>query len=50
MDGSAPGTRFVLLATDPMAKVDIPLHCRQHGHSCTLDTEGEAMRFTIVRG
>ncbi len=43
----APGATLTVLATDPMAKVDIPLYCRQHGHSCTLVTDGDALRFTI---
>lgn len=43
------GVRLTVLATDPMAKVDIPLYCRQHGHSCTLAAEGEVLRFTIVK-
>lgn len=41
------GTRFEVLATDPMAKVDIPLFCQRHGHACTLAAEGEVLRFTI---
>lgn len=45
-----PGAVLIVLATDPMAKVDIPLHCRQHGHAYALDTEGDAMRFTITHG
>lgn len=45
----AHGATLVLLATDPMAKIDIPLHCRQEGHSFTLATEGEVMTFTIVK-
>jgi len=44
------GATLVVLATDPMAKVDIPLYCRQHGHDCALTTEGEVLRFMIVRG
>lgn len=44
------GARLVVLATDPMAKVDIPLYCRQQGHACALSTEGEVLRFEIVRG
>ena len=36
--GLAVGTRLVVLASDPMAKVDIPLYCRQHGHDCTDPT------------
>ena len=44
------GAELVVLATDPMAKVDIPLFCRQHGHACTLAEEGGVLRFTIVAG
>jgi len=43
----APGATLTVLATDPMAKVDIPLYCRQHAHSCTLVTDGDVLRFTI---
>lgn len=45
----AAGAQLVVLATDPMAKVDIPLHCRQRGHACTLSQEGEVLAFTIVK-
>lgn len=46
----APGATLVVLATDPMARVDIPLYCRQHGHAQRLDAEADgAMRFTIVK-
>ncbi len=45
-----PGAELVVLATDPMAKVDIPLYCRQHGHEQTLTTEGDTMRFAIIKG
>jgi len=38
-----------VLATDPMAKIDIPLHCRQNGHACEVSQEGEVLRFTIVK-
>lgn len=46
--GLAPGTRLVVLASDPMAKVDIPLYCRQHGHACTAAEAGDTLRFVIV--
>ena len=46
--GLAPGTELKVLATDPMAKIDIPLYCRQNGHQCTLRTDGETLNFTIV--
>ncbi len=46
----APGTRLLVLATDPMARIDIPLHCRQQGHAWTMvETDGQ-LRFEIVRG
>lgn len=45
----AAGANLTVLATDPMAKVDIPLHCRQNGHDCTTTTEGEVLRFDIVK-
>lgn len=44
------GGNLIVLATDPLAKVDIPLLCRQQGHHCTLTEHGETMRFTIVKG
>lgn len=44
-----PGATLIVLATDPMARIDIALHCRQNHHICTLDTEGDALRFTIVK-
>lgn len=45
-----PGATLRVLATDPMAKIDIPLHCQQNAHSYTLSTEGAVMQFTIVKG
>ena len=45
----AAGASFVVLATDPMAKVDIPLFCRQHGHDCAVTTEGDVLRFEIAK-
>jgi len=32
-----------------MAKVDIPLFCRQNGHQCTITSEGDALRFEVVK-
>jgi tRNA 2-thiouridine synthesizing protein A len=45
-----PGARLTVLATDPMAKVDIPLFCTQHGHACEFRAEGDVLRFEIVKG
>jgi tRNA 2-thiouridine synthesizing protein A len=33
-----------------MAKVDIPLFCKQNGHDCIVTAEDGAMRFAIVKG
>lgn len=48
--GLPPGASLVVLATDPMAKVDIPLFCRQKGHDCTVTTDGDVLHFAIVKG
>ena len=45
-----PGRMLTVLATDPMARIDIPLYCRQHGHDCTHTVEGDVLRFDIVKG
>ena len=45
-----PGARLMVLATDPMAKIDIPLYCRQHGHDCAVSAEDDVLQFAIVRG
>lgn len=44
------GKRLVVLATDPVAKIDIPLFCRQNGHQCEMTVDGDVMRFLIIRG
>ncbi len=44
-----PGGTLTVLATDPVAKIDIPLLCRKGGHQCTLGTVGEALQFSIVK-
>lgn len=41
------GSRITVLATDPMAKLDIPLYCRQQGHACDVAVEGQVLRFSI---
>ena len=48
--GLSPGARLIVLATDPMAKVDIPLFCRQNGHDCVVSAEADMLRFAIVKG
>lgn len=45
-----PGARVLVLATDPMARIDIPLYCRQNGHECAQDiADGDAMGFAVTR-
>ena len=44
------GARVTVLATDPIAKIDIPLFCTQNGHGYEMSVEGDVMRFEIVRG
>jgi tRNA 2-thiouridine synthesizing protein A len=50
LEQMATGARLDVLATDPVAKIDIPLLCRQKGHACTVTGEGEVTRFAIVKG
>ena len=38
-----------VLATDPMAKIDIPLFCTQNGHGCNVSSDADVMRFQIVK-
>ncbi|UXU75366.1 MULTISPECIES: sulfurtransferase TusA family protein [unclassified Paracoccus (in: a-proteobacteria)] len=48
----APGSRVVLLATDPAAAIDVPHFCAQSGHRLLAShpqAEG-ATAFTVERG
>lgn len=49
-EGLASGTVLELRSDDPVAKLDIPLWCRQHGHDCTSTPDGSGLRFSIVIG
>lgn len=56
------GQHLILLATDPIAKLDIALYCQQHGHSCKMEQKNAPspdsashngqtlLHFTIVAG
>ena len=48
--GLAEGGRLVVLATDPMAQVDIPLYCHQNGHAVTAARDAGVSEFVIVKG
>ncbi|WDR07513.1 sulfurtransferase TusA family protein [Devosia rhodophyticola] len=45
----ASGQTLTILATDPMAKIDIPLFCRQNGHGLSIEQQPDAMRFVVVK-
>lgn len=47
----APGERLALVATDPLAAIDIPNFCREAGHRL-LDSDARdgLLHFTIERG
>lgn len=44
-----PGAKVIVLATDPIAKIDIPLFCTQNGHGCETSLDGDVLRFEIVK-
>lgn len=43
------GHHLTVLATDPMARIDIPLHCKQNGHECAVSVDGDVLSFAIVK-
>ncbi|WP_244606604.1 sulfurtransferase TusA family protein [Arsenicitalea aurantiaca] len=45
-----PGTLVEVRATDPMARIDLPVFCRQQGYAFELREEEAAMIFTITLG
>ncbi len=46
----AKGTRFVVLSTDPMAAIDVPHFCGEHGHRLIATVrDGDALRFEIEK-
>ena len=47
----APGAELVLLATDPMARIDIPHFCAQGGHTLVEQLEADGyLTFRLRRG
>ncbi|HVY51711.1 MAG TPA: sulfurtransferase TusA family protein [Devosia sp.] len=48
LDGLPQGTRLTVRATDPMARIDIPLYCTQHRLSCAARDENGVLIFEIV--
>jgi tRNA 2-thiouridine synthesizing protein A len=47
--GMRPGATLTVLATDPMAKIDIPLYCTQRGHACVSSEDSGVLRFEIAK-
>lgn len=51
MRGVAPGVRFTLLATDPMARIDVPYLMQQlKGRVVSVDQADGALRITVETG
>lgn len=48
LETTQAGMHLIVLATDPMAEIDIPLYCRQRGHMCILSKAGDVLRFEIT--
>lgn len=47
----SPGARVVLLATDPLASVDVRAFCLRAGHLFLAEEQaGDHLRFTLTRG
>lgn len=51
LEAAAPGAELVLLATDPMARIDVPHFAGQVGASVleTGDQDGGVIRFRILK-
>ena len=47
--GARAGDTIAVLATDPVARIDIPLYCRQQGHLLDMNDEGDALRFLVTK-
>ncbi len=51
MEGAAPGRRFILLATDPMARIDVPfLMAQKNGRLIAVDEADGVIRLTVEAG
>lgn len=51
MDGAPVGARLTLLATDPMARIDVPyLMSEQGGRVCEIEEVDGTLRITVETG
>jgi len=49
LDAMVPGDILILVADDPVARIDIPLLCKKRGHFCDIAPIGTALTFTIAK-
>ncbi|MCD7061338.1 sulfurtransferase TusA family protein [Pelagibacterium xiamenense] len=49
LDQAAPAATVTILATDPVAKIDIPLFCTKNGHACAIEPAEGAVAFTVTK-
>jgi tRNA 2-thiouridine synthesizing protein A len=50
LDGMTSGSELVVLATDPMAAIDMPHFCNEQGHALLSQVkQGETLTFRIKR-
>ncbi|MAN78120.1 sulfurtransferase TusA family protein [Pelagibacterium flavum] len=47
--GVGAGETIAVLATDPVARIDIPLYCRQQGLALDISQEGAAVRYVVTK-
>lgn len=47
--GLPAGAALTVLATDGMARIDIPLYCTQNGHTLSQSEAEGVLRFDIVK-
>lgn len=46
-----PGTRFLILATDPLAAIDVPHFCSCAGHQLIASSrQGDVLTFEVEKG
>ncbi|MNW20402.1 SirA-like protein [compost metagenome] len=51
MEGLRPGARLILLATDPMARIDVPyLMGDLGGMVCEVEEQDGVLRITVETG
>jgi tRNA 2-thiouridine synthesizing protein A len=51
MEGLRPGARLMLLATDPMARIDVPYLIGDLGGTvCEIDEQEGVLRITVETG